>query len=109
MRCFFFDALLGTSIASSDAIEVNCPEALHHLNALSHEPGSFFGVVRSTSPVVQFFWDEADQVSIDIPLPDKGGSMTKPSNLEECQQIVSRMFSGADPTKLAGLNFVSWK
>jgi hypothetical protein len=109
MKCFLFDALLGRSIESADAVEMDCSEAMSEWDSLSNVPGSFFGLSCPSYPTIQFMWEESDHVTIDLPLPEKGGSLTKQSGYDECRKIIEGIYDGDNPMTIAGLHFVPWK
>jgi hypothetical protein len=108
MRCFLFDAALGRSIESSEPIEMDCSEALSEWDGLSNEPGSFFGIESAHHPAVQFMWEDADRVTIDVPVPDMGGSWTKQSDYDECCKVIKSIWDGESPMSTPELRFVSW-
>ena len=107
VSCFFFDAVSGERVDSDDPIEMDFEEAIKQWAELSREPGSFFGMLCEAMPTVQFLWDD-DGITIDIPLPEKRGSLSKVAEVGECRSIIESVFAGSDPTKMGGLHFISW-
>lgn len=109
MRVFLFDAVMGRTIPASEAIEMECSEILLEWDGLSNAPGTFLGVVNSPSPAIQFMWEQSDRILIDIPLPEKGGSLWKHLNPVECRLLITRICDGEDPLSIEGLRFAYWQ
>ncbi len=108
MKCYFADVVVGVYIPSSAPVEMECEEILDEWDNLSRTRGSFFGIVPSDLPAIQFYWDDESSVCVDIPFPEQGGSLTKQSTFEECVEIIRAVLEGGDPRKVSGLTFVSW-
>jgi hypothetical protein len=109
MKCFLFDAALGRNISSTEPIEMNCDQVLSEWDGLSRASGTFLGIVNLPGQVLQFMWEESEMVLIDVPLLEKGGSLTKESSFEECRELITRIYKGENPLSLSDLRFVSWK
>lgn len=108
MKYFYYDAATGRGIQSAAAIEGHAEDILAAWNALSRRAGSFLGIHCPTGAAVQFMWDDSDSITIDLPSPTKGGSMTKTSSFEECGGVITDICAGGDPEKIQGLEFVKW-
>ena len=102
MKIFFFDADNG---ARRDDYECDLDEAINAFYELSDVKGSFLGLVNESGKVVQFAWLDDDKWVIDIPLPERGGSLSKLGDYEMCQQIIIDYFNGISPESLDGLEF----
>jgi hypothetical protein len=102
MKIFFYDA---DTEAQRDEYEGDLDEAINEFYELSDVKGSFFGLVNETGKVVQFAWMDDDKWTIDIPLPEQGGSLSRYGDYELCQQVIIDYFNGISPELLAGLKF----
>ena len=108
MKYFYYDSEIQNGIESSVAIEGNVGDILATWESLSRKSGSFLGVRCPTGIAVQFMWDDPHSVVMDIPLPERRGSLAKPSTFEEVRDVIAHVCSGSDPTTVQGLKFVAW-
>jgi hypothetical protein len=108
LRYFCFDKTNGHSVPSATPIECSQAEAEQVWASISPVPGSFFGVVTQNNETVQFYWEE-DYITIDVPLPQKKGSLDGKATFDETLTALRQVFSGVPPTELKGLQFESWQ
>jgi hypothetical protein len=108
MKYFYFDADSRSGIESAAAIEGHTDDIITTWESLSRQAGSFLGIHCCSGVVLQFMWDDSDFVTIDIPLPKRGGSMAKRASLAECNAAINHVCSGGNPENIQGLEFVKW-
>ncbi|MBI1248244.1 hypothetical protein GC197_10460 [bacterium] len=108
MKYFYNDEAKETWIDGDDAEEVSLDKALEVWNSLTKTEGSFFGIVGPDELTLQFYWEDSETVSMDIPDPEKGGSLAKASTFEECTAAIKDTFAGQDPRQIEGLEFITW-
>lgn len=108
MKYFYFDAASRSGIQSAEAMEGQAEDIFATWNSLSRQAGSFLGIHCSTGVAVQFMWDDSELITIDVPSPERGGSMMKQSSFEECCVLIAHVCSGGDPERIQGLEFVKW-
>jgi hypothetical protein len=108
MKYFYFDSETQNRVESPAAIEGRVGDIQATWESLSRQRGSFLGVRLPSGVAVQFMWDDADSVVIDVPVPERRGSLTKSSSFEECKDAISHVCSGGDPVAISGLAIVAW-
>lgn len=111
MRCFYYDVASEASVPSSDPVELDAAEAVAQWEHLSDEPGTFFGVYTPSGLVVQFLWEDDEQVQIDIPLVDRRGSLQKLIPYEGTLPLLRSLFAEppANPADDPDLKFTAWE
>ncbi|MEX0792880.1 MAG: hypothetical protein WD045_07060 [Pirellulaceae bacterium] len=77
-------------------------------DSLSHESGTFLGIVCPVGVSLQFMWDEPDVIQLDIPVPERKGSWCKEATFTECREALVSAGKGADPREIPGLEFQAW-
>ncbi|MAT38746.1 MAG: hypothetical protein CL946_04000 [Ectothiorhodospiraceae bacterium] len=108
MNYFFYDSESGEGIDLSESAEGELEEVLVRWHSIEGQPGSLLGVVCTNGTVVQFMWDDACTVTLDLPLRERHGSLQKESSFEVCEETLRLAFRGMDPQELLNLSFVPW-
>ncbi len=108
MHYFLYDASTDREIESAHPVDGSLDVIVEEFHTVSQEDGSFFGVIDATGKVLQFYWDDEGIVHIDIPLPQKHGSMTKPTIAEDCLRMLELAYTGGDPSTWDDLKFIPW-
>lgn len=109
MKIFFSDYEIGEHIDGEEAIIVSHEDILSKFDEISDLEENFFGIIDNSNITIQFYWEEDGSISIDIPIPQKKGSLTKKSNHEECRKIIENIDRKIDISAINGLHFQKWQ
>ncbi|MCC9606575.1 hypothetical protein LOC68_17170 [Blastopirellula sp. JC732] len=108
MKYFYFDEGKEKGIDGNTPKEATQAEVLAAWDAMSGQALSFLGIVNDGGVTLQFMWEEDGSMVIDVPVPERGGSWTKTTDVAECKEVIAAFYDGVDPTKIAGLVFEEW-
>ncbi|MFN3149322.1 hypothetical protein [Bremerella sp.] len=107
MKYFYFDSITQEGVESNSTLEGQEADILNQWQTLSQEPGSFLGIYRASGQILQFMWEE-NYLQLDIPDPDRGGSMQKPVTKDEATDLLVQAIRGAELSDIPGLEFFKW-
>lgn len=106
LRMFLYDA---ATEADMSAKNTNLETALQHLTELSPIESSHIGFdVGEDDGSIQFVYQEDGNLLVDLPDPERGGSLQKTVNFEECEKIIRSLYNGTLPENIPGLKFIEW-
>lgn len=108
MKYYYYDVVDKRCVDALAPLEVNNEDVLLIWDSLSRQDGSFLGICCTDDICVQFMWEFSGMITIDLPYPDKGGSMTKLASYDESTNVIKDVLAGGDPEKLSGLRFMKW-
>ena len=108
MKIFYSDYEVDEHIDGNDPMEFSHEEILSQFDEITDLEENFFGIIDNSNLTLQFYWEEDESISIDIPIPLKKGSLTKKSNREECRKIIENLDRKIDINAISGLHFQKW-
>jgi len=108
IKLFYCDYDRDESIESDDAEHMTAAQAVSLMENLFFSDGNFLGLELPGGEIVQFMYDDAQGLLLDIPDVEKGGSYVKAIDREECLQIIRDMYDGKKPGDIPGLRFDSY-
>ncbi|WP_459558192.1 hypothetical protein [Lacunimicrobium album] len=93
---------------SSDSSSGTLQDVLATWERIWKASSGFFGFMSPGRVPVQVSWEESNEAELDIPIPERQGSMNKTILLSEFPEIIDQVMKGADPFELEGLEFEAW-
>ena len=107
-RVFLMDYERDRDIPAEEPITRTLEETLDEFDRLSDTEGNFLGICLPGGGVVQFIYDDEEGLTIDVPQPERRGSLTRSASFDECRRIIEGLGRDSSPTAIPGLFFTPW-
>lgn len=106
LRMSLYDAV---TEADMSAKSTDLETALQHLTELSPVEGSYIGFdIGDDDGNIQFVYQENGNLLVDVPDEERGGSLQKTADFDECEKIIRSLYKDTLPENIPGLKFVEW-
>jgi hypothetical protein len=111
VQVFLSDYEFGRHILSSIPVEMTFDQVRDELEHMSGTKGCFIGLIFESREVAQFIWndDENESITLDVPIPNRCGSLEKEITFQDLGQIIDSLEQGIRPSHLLGLRFKHWE
>lgn len=108
VKTFYCCHSSGDEIPSSDPVVFDLDTAVDIALQVLRKPGDFIGFVDSNNRVLQFRFDESEQVWVEHPSPKDGGSFGKFVSYPEVEKLIKNLPEKLHKMCLPDLEFQSW-
>jgi hypothetical protein len=108
VKIFYCCHSSGDEVPSSDPVVFDLESAVDIAHQVLLMPGDFIGFVDSSNRVLQFRFDESEQVWVEHPSPKDAGSFGKFISYPEVETLIKNLPEKLHKTCLPGLEFLSW-
>lgn len=108
LKLFFTDYSEDKHIRSDEAKPANHAKIIACLKDRLNEEDNFVGLVDANDVMLQFMVEEGGSLSVDLPIHERKGSLTKPTDLNGCIEIVQSLGSSIVLENIEGLEFKAW-
>ena len=108
VKTFYCCHSSGDEVPSSNPLNIDLVNAVGVALQILRKPGDFIGFVDSSNRVLQFRFDESEQVWAEHPSPKDGGSFGKFISYPEVEKLIINLPEKLDKTCLPDLDFQSW-
>ncbi|MCD8041780.1 MAG: hypothetical protein LUH10_01820 [Tannerellaceae bacterium] len=104
MNYYYYNAGHRTTIEGAAGLE----EAVDLFYAVKPAKGSFFGITNEEDRTLQFAWEKGNTWLVDVPVPERKGSYSKPGLTHaECVAYI-KAFYEQNEIDLSGLQFAEY-
>ncbi len=93
---------------TGNEISLNKNEIIERMKTTLCIPHNFFGIVYHNDSVIQFYVCDDKTIDVDIPVPEREGSVVYNTNLEECLEIIMDIPEFINNSDQSKMKFVSW-
>ena len=108
VKAFYCCHSSGDEVPSSDPIVFDKDTAVDVALQVLRKPGDFIGFIDSSERVLQFRFDESEQIWVEHPSPKDGGSFGKYIPYIELEQHIINLPDKLHKMCLPGMEFQSW-
>ncbi len=105
---FFTDYRESVSIPAEDASPRELDSILQMMNRVLRRPENFLGIVDRRDITLQFMVNDDLTIHVDVPMPERGGSLVKTSGLSECLELVKSLDDPIDYESIPDMEFQTW-
>ncbi len=107
-KLFYTDYSKDKHLRSDEAKSASLEKIIDCMNNLLHEPDNFIGIIDDNDVTLQFMVEDKGTISIDAPIEERRGSLTKTADLSECIKLINALQKDIVLEQINGLEFKAW-
>lgn len=107
-KVFYCDYRTGKDVKGENAEFSDIPKIERMMREILNSSENYLGLTDQSDRTLQFMANENGTIQIDMPSPERKGSMVKQATLDECIQVIRLAGPSFAELKIPGLRFEAW-